>query len=208
METLFKEDCLEAVKNYVYCRALTDKKYVSERSLAEKFNLKRNSSREILLSMEGEGIVERIPQKGYRLIDYRKTSIESIWAMRSAIESAACREAMELATREDILRIIMAYEDMEKFVEKNEYENFFITDIDFHRNIILAAHDNMLIHMFNFINTPVFENKIPAQKTLHFTNECHKLMVDAFKNRDMKLAEKFIKSHYGGFLLQYNKPGK
>ena len=208
METLFKEDCLEDVKNYVYCRALTDKKYVSERSLAEKFNLKRSSSREILLSLEGEGIVERIPQKGYRLIDYRNTSIESIWAMRAAIEFAACREAMKLATREDILRIIMTYEDMEKYVEKNDYENFRKADVDFHRNIVLAAHDNMLIHMFNFINTPVFEDKFSTQETLHFTNEAHKLIVDALKNKDMELAEKFIKSHYGGFSLQYNKPGK
>jgi len=197
MEHVFKEDVYAEVRNYVFSSMTDGAKYISERSIAEKFNLKRGSSRDILLTLEGEGILQRIPQKGYRLIDYQQTDVDTILAVRFALERAAAHKAMVNATREDFLRMALACEDMDRFAEENNADAFREADIAFHRSIIIASHDNMLKTMFDFITTPVFHMKIPMMEMLIITNSMHLEILEALKKRDFQTMEKLLSNHMG-----------
>lgn len=193
MQHSFREDVHEEVRNFVHSMMASGEKYVSERSIADKFNLKRGSSRDILLSMEGEGILERIPQKGYRFINYEHTDVTTIRAIRFALEREAARKAMHNATREDILKITLAYEEMERLDTKT----FEAADMDFHKALIAASHDNMLKNMFDFITTPVFHGKMPVKKEMELTNPAHLEILTALKNRDWPEMEKLLCNHLG-----------
>ena len=197
MEHIFKEDVCEEVRNFVYSSMVNGTEYISERSIAEKFNLKRGSSRDILLSLEGEGILQRVPQKGYRLIDYQQTDVTTIRAVRFVLEREAARKAMVNATREDILRMTLACEDMDRFAEENNGEAFREADIAFHHAIIIASHDNMLKNMFEFITSPVFHMKIPARELFFKTNASHKKMLAVLKRRDWPNMERLLCGHMG-----------
>lgn len=197
MESLFKEDVYDEVRNFVYSSTASGTKYISERSIAEKFSLKRGSSRDILLSMEGEGILKRVPQKGYRFIDYEQTDVATILAIRFALEREAARKAINNITREDMLKITLAYEDMERLAQKEDATGFREADIAFHKALIAASHDNMLKNMFGFITTPVFEMKITIKEKLILTNAAHFSILTALKKRNRLMLERLICDHLG-----------
>ncbi|MFA6568811.1 MAG: GntR family transcriptional regulator [Victivallales bacterium] len=193
-----KEDVLEEVRSHIYIKATGYQKYITERDIGNTFNLKRGISRELLLSMEGEGILKRVPQKGYRFVDYNNTDHEAVMAVRYTLEREAARKAMTVATREDILRIILAYEDMGKYKEENNPEKFREADIEFHKAIITASHDNMLKNMFSFISIPVFKMNEPTNEKMGNTNAGHFKILSALRGKNLPALEDALKKHYKG----------
>ena len=76
---------INRIREYIYT-AVDKDQFLSEREIAQKFELKRGAVREILLSLEGEGVLERIPQKGYRYIRCDESDHRSIEAVRYVVE--------------------------------------------------------------------------------------------------------------------------
>lgn len=187
------------VREYVY--AMTDApECISERNIAQKFELKRNVVREIFLAMEGEGILQRIPNVGYKLVNYGDSDARTRGAVRYTVEREAARKALSNATREDILRMTLILEEMEEILKgkKGDSTAFYKDDMDFHRALVDSSHDNMLIKIFSFITTPIF--KTPAQLSeLATTHENHIKILEAIKNKDEESIMKLMNMHLGNY---------
>ena len=76
----------EAIREYLYRQGGVCRDVLSERGIAEQFDIKRIHARELLLELVGEGVVERRPRSGYRYVDYRGTRTGSVIMMRYLIE--------------------------------------------------------------------------------------------------------------------------
>ena len=59
----------EEIREYLYTQGGVCRDVLSEREIAEQFDIKRNHARELLLELVGEGVVERHPRSGYRYVD-------------------------------------------------------------------------------------------------------------------------------------------
>ena len=116
----------EQIREYVASMSGNSLEYVSERGIAEKFSLNRSNSRKLLMGLEGEGLLQCVPQKGYRFIDYSKTSNRTLYTVRRTIESEAVRLAAGQATREDILRMLLILDEAEIVVAIKDYKKFLI----------------------------------------------------------------------------------
>ena len=79
----------EDIREYLYTQGGVSREVLSEREIAEQFDIKRNHARELLLELVGEGVVERHPRSGYRYVDYRGTRPGSAIMMR-----ISCRQRL------------------------------------------------------------------------------------------------------------------
>jgi len=194
------EKLLDKVKKYVYSVAKKPNQRLSERDVAKRFNLKRNNVREIFISLEGEGFLQRLPQVGYELVDYQQTDRRTVMAVRYAVEKEAARKALDRSSREDILRLTLILEEMEKILkDKNgNVESFCKLDIEFHKALIKASGDNMLLKIFEFITAPIFKSSVPL-KELTLTHSNHMDILDSLKNKDEKKLLKNIDAHLGNY---------
>ena len=188
------------VREYVYSMAIIPKSRVSERDIAKRFNVKRNNAREILLAMEGEGILKRRPQVGYELVDYQESDKRTVMAIRYAVEREAARKATTHAMREDILRMTLILEEMEEILndKKGDVNMFWDLDFEFHKALVNASYDNMLINIFSFIMKPLFAG-FPVLGQLGPTHLAHKLILDALKKSDEEAMEREIGKHLSNF---------
>ena len=189
----------EKIRDYVLSMAGTSQKYVSERDIAQKFSLNRSNSRKLLLGLEGAGVLQCVPQKGYRFVDYSNTSDDTVYTVRLAIESEAARLAAERATREDILKMALILDEAQNAVEQSDYQNFPLLDDDFHRALVDASHDNMLIKLFSFILIPMFRSDPWPDGSLRETHENHKVIFEAVRAHDAVAAATAILQHLGSF---------
>ncbi|MGF0038435.1 GntR family transcriptional regulator [Victivallis vadensis] len=173
---------INRIREYIYTEAGGEGQFLSEREIAQKFDLKRGAVREILLSLEGEGVLERIPQKGYRYVRCDDSDPRSVEAVRYVVEREAVRKALTARTREDLVRLALILEDLDRFAAAKELEGFSRTDLEFHEQLVAASHDNMLIKMFSFLQGAAFRYQHPAfSEAFSETQACHHRIFENFK---------------------------
>jgi len=202
-------DIKEQIREYIYSGAGTIGAILSEREITQQLKLKRGYVREILLTLEGEGIIRSIPKKGYCYVDYNGTDIKTLNAIRYAIEREALRKAIGGAmTRDDKVRLTLIHEDLERFAAEQNTKSFSECDMEFHTAIIEASHDNMLIKMFNFLKATVFRLHAVCSRRFddQFENTqlAHRAIFAGIKNEDMESAEKSLEKHIGTIKIKNN----
>ncbi len=185
----------EKIRDYIYAGTTAPGVFLTEREIAERFQLKRGNTREMLLALEGEGSIRRVPLKGYCSVDYDNTDLQTVLALRYVIEREAIRQAVVRATREDMVRITLIFEDLERHLTENDLEGFGRADLEFHTALIAAAHDNLLLNFFTFLTGTLFRRF----NTIHHKSEgaqaAHRALFDAFKSHDVKTAQAALKEH-------------
>jgi DNA-binding GntR family transcriptional regulator len=80
--------------------------YLREKATAEKYNIGRSVFRDILHRLAGQGILDHIPRRGWRLRPFRQNDLERYVEVREALEV----KALELARRKldpDVLRRLL-----------------------------------------------------------------------------------------------------
>ena len=170
--------------------------FVSERSIAERFGLNRSSARKILLQFEGEGVLECLPKRGYRRVDYSKTTLRTYYSIRSAIECEALRLAETRATREDILRMMLILEDSDKVIAEKRWADYPALDSAFHHALVNAAHDVFLQKMYNLIVIQTHPAILPSPEHTVGAHKTHREVFEALRAKDAAKAAKILHSKH------------
>ena len=194
---LIDTEIKDEIREYIYAGAGAGK-LPSERAIAQRFALKRNLVREVLLALEGEGIVERNPRRGYRYVDYRSTSTESAVLMRYMVEQEAAVIAVQEAGREDDVRITLANDALRKAADAEDISAFADADREFHAALVRASHDNMLIHFFDFFQSIFFRQKafqLVFSEPHRITQRVHEEILQAFLDRNGARMQILLKNH-------------
>ena len=188
----------EEIREYLYRQGGVSREVLSEREIAEQFDIKRNHARELLLELVGEGVVERHPRSGYRYVDYRGTRVGSVIMMRFMVELEAAAIAMERADREDEVRITLADDALAKAAEAEDLGAYAAADREFHTALVRASHDNMLIRIYEFLQSTLFRQEAfrhAFTESHRATQRAHKMILRAFLDRDGALLQTLLKRH-------------
>ncbi|MPM62512.1 HTH-type transcriptional repressor RspR [bioreactor metagenome] len=194
-------DIKDQIREYVYAGASANDGFLSEREIAQHFNLKRNNTREVLLRLEGEGVLRRHPKRGYSYVDYDSTDAATVIVMRYMVEREAVRKAAVRATREDMVRLTLIFEELEALIAAKDLPGFMASDMEFHTALIASSHDNMLIKIFEFMKATLFRRRDLAAgefpQSFVKTQEAHRKIFAAFKARDAMALEQALYDHIG-----------
>ena len=190
------EKIKENIKKHIYSKLSSPNTLFSEHQLADEFGIKRGHVREILLGLEGEGIVERMPQRGYRCINYLETEYSVIKSIRRTVEFEAIRQAITKVDREVLVRLTLLLEEMEDALLENDTEKFIDADMQFHTTLVQASEDNFLIKIFSFMSSTVF-NLHPAHDILMKDSlEDHKTIYFCLRKKDWEAMTKILQFHF------------
>ena len=159
--------------------------YISEAGLAQRLGINRSSARKALLSLEGEGCV-RSTTKGYQRIDYSQTSFRVGIVMRRTLEHQAAALAATKATNRELFELAAIFAEMDEAFKRKDMQAYRELDFEFHRAIVNASHDPLLIRMMSMvlwtlrltIDTPI------DSKEMDETHASHRRMMEAIKSRD------------------------
>ena len=188
----------ETIREYLYRQSGVSREVLSEREIAEQFDIKRNHVHELLLELVGEGVVERYPRSGYRYVDYRATSAESAIVMRYLIELEAASAAVDRADREDEVRIVLANDALRKAAAAADLTAYTAADREFHTVLVRASHDNMLIRLFDFLQSTLFRQLPRAfSQPDRITQQGHEAITRAFLDRNGTKLRILLKRHLG-----------
>ncbi len=190
----------------------------TERELAESLRLTRSTVRNAMALLEADGMVSREVGRGTFLRhDPEAEGLKSrasitnpsatlkdvgpadVMAVRQLFEPAAMYVAVTQATEED-------FEEMERCLrgreEATSYDEFEKWDLAFHRCLILASHNTLLIRMYLLIEVArqgelwgdLKRRGDSSERRVHYTDQ-HREIVTALRNRDGRGAYEAMSAH-------------
>ncbi len=183
-------------------------KLPSEKELRERFDVGRSSTREALHALVALGVLESHAGKGYFVRESYSLPVDNsllfdlvaeeedffdMVELREILEKKIGVMAIQRATEEDIERVKMAVEDMEKAHEQGEELINYTTQI--HIELARASHNNMAVRAMELL-LPLIVSKakqahIPPDRD---TRE-HKRLARAFLVGDAEKMKKEVSSH-------------
>lgn len=190
----------------------------SERELANRFGVSRNSVREALKTLEWEGIIA-IRHGGGSFLKETNQSIGEVLSVklegqeshlvfemlevRRALEVEATSLAAKRANARDLEQIQLSLKEMA--VPVTEVEAGVQADLHFHLHIVRASHNSILIHLMTTLMKEM-ETTIRATRKNRFqeleryeeTFEEHKHLYLAIASGDSVLAKSLMEKHISG----------
>ena len=183
-------------------------KLPTERDLVERLSAPRSAVRRALEALEHEGLITRHVGRGTFLTDaaIRKvvgapadTSPAEIMQARLLLEPGVATLAARIATQADLDRII---ECLDAGGSCEDFEGFEAWDARLHRTIAQAAHNGLLMNMFDVLNTaralPVWgtlKRRTSSPERRRCYHREHTAIVDALRDRDPDNAGHAMRTH-------------
>lgn len=183
--------------------AILDGKYkdgdsLNEIKISQELNVSRTPVREALMQLELEGLVKNIPNKGAVVVGISKKDIEDIYAVRVRIEGYASRLSAENINEEELKALEKITDLQEFYLMKNDIEQIWKLDGDFHKIIYDSSRSKPLRFMLSS-----FHNNIKRARDISFKAEGratksvaeHKAILEAIRSGNGELAEELTAKH-------------
>jgi DNA-binding GntR family transcriptional regulator len=168
-------------------------------AVAAAFGVSRIPVREALMTLIGEGLVDHRPNAGYRVAMMTVQEFAEIYLVREALETAALRVAVALATAEDDRQARAAHDALDAALRAYDGKLYHRESRRFHIALIRPCRMRRLLHMLD----AAWNLTEPLQPMSHLTggeravlHADHAGMLAAFCARDAEALTAVFAEHH------------
>jgi len=122
-----KEMVYNTIKAKICNFELKPKEIFFETGISKELGVSRTPIREALNKLEQEGLINRLQNRGYSVVDITVSEIEELYELRENLEIMALRAAAKKAKKEDWIRLekeMLKHVVPQRELSKKEYERF------------------------------------------------------------------------------------
>ena len=117
-----------------------------ESALAAELGISRTPVREALIRLAHEGLVDVVPRHGMRVLPVSPTDMGEIYAVLSALESAAAETlALRRPSDAELQPLVEATRDMARALKADDLEAWATADERFHQGLIELTSNRTLV---------------------------------------------------------------
>lgn len=172
---------------------------VTEKDLAAILRMSRTPTREALIRLANEGLVEIRPRHGMRVRPVSPDDMREIYDILTALESAAAALAARRGlTPEQVQPLRQAVDDMDVALAEDDMSGWARADDLFHRRLVeLSGNDRMV----RLVSTFLAQSHRVRLMTLRMrpkptrSNEDHRAVVEAITGGDAETARRVHREH-------------
>lgn len=171
---------------------------LGEVELADKLGVSRTPVREALRRLTAEGLVDLVPNKGARVVEYPRRDLDQIFKIRARVEGLAAREAARTATDADIDHLERVATELKERSDAGRLEDVYRLNAEFHGSLnalagsaVLTATVGQLIHSSVLSRTLHSFDEAARQRSANH----HLEIVAALRARDPEWAGAVMTAH-------------
>ena len=187
-----------AIENAILNDVYKEDDSLNEIKIAREPGVSRTPVREALMQLELEGLVRIIPNKGAVVVGVSEKDIEDIYEIRIRIEGLASRLCTEKITEDELKALARTVDLQEFYLSKNDLEQIWKLDEDFHKIIYEASRSRplrfMLTNFHNYIQR-ARDISVQAEGRAEKTVSEHRAILRAVREGNGELAERLTAEH-------------
>lgn len=173
---------------------------ISEKQLADSIGVSKTPVREALLRLQDEDLVTIQPQKGTFVFTPDENQLRDVCLLRSILEPAALKCAMENDSTELIKNLKRTYRTMESCMAEKEYKEYSINDMLFHDLFFSYSENPYLTKSYRLIRSLLavlrLQLKLDEAHLIKSFKE-HREMISALENNELDTALSILEGHIG-----------
>lgn len=194
----------QLLRNDIVAGVLGGGRHLAETELAAQYGLSRTPIRESLRRLQSEGLIEVIPRRGARVVDWHKFDVEGMYDLRIVVECFITRRAATRVTEDGIAELASLSDQMElvtregKAGDPDTVAAFTELNARFHGGIAEAADASYALPARNMlVALPVILQAVHNYAPLGYkrSNAHHRELLEAFRARDPDWAESVMRLH-------------
>ncbi|UQZ82732.1 putative HTH-type transcriptional regulator YdfH [Paenibacillus konkukensis] len=164
--------------------------------LSTRYGVSQMPIREALQQLQGEGLVNLLPQKGASVREVDEKFVSDMYDVRMAIETMLVRNGVPYMSDHDYMKLVEIEEQYEQAVEEGDVSLSLKLNESFHKIINgLAQNDEamrVIDRHWGLIDS--LRHKYGSSRVKDVVND-HRLLLHALKNRDAEAAAAITSDH-------------
>jgi len=118
--------------------------WLRQQRLAEELGVSQMPIREAFKELAAEGLVEHVPYRGVRVVEFSSQDVADLYTHRSFLEAQAACSAAELITPEEVAELKALQAEMERRMAPEDLAAYRELNRRFHEVIITASQRHYL----------------------------------------------------------------
>ena len=203
---VFREEIRSAIREAIFAGELHPGDKIIETFWARELGVSQGHVREAIRDLEAQGLVETVPFKGSRVRTLTEKDIRDNYSVRICLESKSIRDAIGELSDEALgkltgrLREILG--EMDNCARQGDLRNFTERDADFHRAVIVATGNQVLLRLWEQCNMRNWfsVSALTDAESLKQLQRGHQRLVEEIAARDVRAAAATIEEHLTGLM--------
>lgn len=178
--------------------------FLRQERLAQELGVSQMPVREALKELAAEGLVEHLPYRGVRVVEFSPEDIGDLYAHRSFLEGRAAAVAARHINAEELALLRQLNEEMQANLAPEQIGVYRELNRQFHQVIYTASRREYLVRSLNQMwasfPTMLLGNFAstagqPLPERDHNDIAEHQAVIDALQSGDSVAAERLLKQH-------------
>ena len=153
---VFREEIRTAIRDAIFSGALKPGDRIIETYWAKELGVSQGPVREAIRDLEAQGLVETVTFKGSRVRSLTEKDVRDNYSVRICLESKSIRDAITMLADDQLAeltaRLKEILKDMDACAKRGNLLNFTECDTAFHRAIIDATENQVLLRLWEQCN--------------------------------------------------------
>lgn len=206
---VFREDIYNVLREAIFSNELEPGDRIIETYWSNKLGVSQGPVREAIRDLDALGLVETIPFKGTRVRKLSKKDVQDNYSVRICLEAKSIKDAIQTlntpAHQELFMELRKILMEMDKTVATVDLRGFIEIDAQFHRTIIEATGNQVLMRLWEQCNIRNW-SIIPEhsrKESLQILQEEHEKLLMAINDRNVSQATSIIEGHLMGLMSNF-----
>ena len=201
----------EAVRDAVIDGRFEPGQWLRQETLAQELGVSQMPVREALKRLVAEGLAERIPYRGVRIVEFAPRDIADMCTVRLILESLAVRFATAHITAEQVAQLKQNLREAANCTNPDQMARRRELNDEFHLTICHASDHRYLTRQLDslwdwFPGVMLYEGMRRQEELsaarLARENEEHRAILSAIEQRDALQAEEYTRRHIRNLSLE------
>lgn len=166
--------------------------------IADQLDISTTPVREALHRMEADGLIVKLPYRGWFVREFTEQEVRELYEMRAALESFSVGRACERITEEELTRLRQHQSIGEAALKTGDMEAYWMYNRDLHATIIEAARNSYLSSAMGQLT---LQSQMLTAKTVRLAGRPsraigeHRELIELIADRKDKAAQALMEQH-------------
>jgi DNA-binding GntR family transcriptional regulator len=169
-------------------------------ALAQELGVSATPVREAMLDLANDGLVEPVPNRGFRIVELDETDLDEIHAVRLLLEAptvAAITGERELLTDAVVRRLWLLCDELERHAVAGDVAAMIDADVTFHSELLQLSGNNRLVELVRKLRNQTRRYGLLGadEETLLAAATDHRRIVEAVVDDDKARTKQVMEEH-------------
>jgi GntR family transcriptional regulator, rspAB operon transcriptional repressor len=188
----------EAIKQKILDGGYAPGQPLGEMALAQAHQIKRTRVRQILIMLEHDQLVEKLPAKGTFVKPITPELLQTVFEVREALEPMAARLAARRRDDAELQAIAALFDAQDRAADADSLTRKEEISALLHRFIRTSARNDMICSCLRVVELQtrrVWQAGLNIEGRINQAFEDHKKLLQHLKNQDERAAEQLMREH-------------